>query len=182
MALSLFCDCCLGQTLVLCAICVLMGSVIPGGAQGAQHSGGAAIVVLISMVLAGSMETLPVLHVGTCMVRVTQPCVRAASAPCMQICHSAECSQSRARDLPSIAPVLQCWWQDQGARLCWEDQEQRALVCEKPRPQDGNYSETPQNLTGKSHGSPSPGGRAPWYSSGRGKTTFHTLRIVSWLD
>lgn len=51
MALSLFCDCCLGQALVPCAICVLMGFVIPGGAQGAQHSGGAAMAVLISTML-----------------------------------------------------------------------------------------------------------------------------------
>lgn len=87
------------------------------------------MAVLTSMVLAGSMEILSVLHMDPCRMRVTQPCLRAAPALCMQICHSAKCSQSRARDLPRIAPVVQCWWQEQGARLCWEDQEQRATVC-----------------------------------------------------
>lgn len=80
MALSLLCDCCLGQALVPCAICVLMGLVIPGGVQGAQHSGGAAVAGLVSMMLAGSLETLHILHMGTCRAGVTHPCLRTAPA------------------------------------------------------------------------------------------------------
>lgn len=166
-----------------------MGFVIPGGAQGAQHSGGAAMAVLISTMLAGRVETLHTLHMYTCRTRVSQPCLRTAPAPCMQISHSAKCSQSKARHLPSIAPVVQCWRQEQGARLCWEDQEQRAPVCVvlegwlnslasthhcsftalcHRKTQDGNYSETSQKPHWQKPWISQSWGRAQWHSSVRG--------------
>lgn len=156
-----------------------MGVVIPGGVQGAQHSGGAAMAGLVSVMLAGSLETLHVLHTGTCRAGVTHSCLRTAPASTCTSVTEQNAVTAELLTFPVLLLFCSAGGRNEGpgcagrtgsreplcgvgglAELVWPAHITAvSLSCatEKPRPQDGGCSETSQSLTGKSHGFPSPG-------------------------
>lgn len=98
LALSLSCDCCLGQALAPCAICVLMGSAISGGVQGASPQ--------------ECSNACPYFHDAgrehghpTCGYLQEEqgnpPLSQSAPAPCMHICHSANAVRAELLTCPA---------------------------------------------------------------------------------